>query len=165
MVYRWLAVAVVALHLGYLAYLVAGGFLAWRWRRTVALHLVAAIWGVLIVTTAAPCPLTWLQNALRTRGGQRGLHASFIDTYVSGVFYPVDHEIAARALVSLVIAVSWLGLAIRCARPRPAPDASRHDHAGMVRNHERMIVAKSGGATGRARYWPGVWPGVARPRS
>ena len=110
MVYRWLGVAVVALHLGYLAYLVVGGFLAWRWHRTFALHLVSAIWAVLIVATDAPCPLTWLENALRRLGGREELTLSFIDTYVRGVFYPVDHEMAARALVSVIIAVSWLGL-------------------------------------------------------
>ena len=130
MVYRWLAVAVVALHLGYLAYLVIGGFLAWRWPRTLALHMVAVTWGVLIVLTEAPCPVTWLQNALRTRGGQRELHASFIDTYVSGVFYPAEHEVMARGLVALVVAISWSWMLVR----------------------------------GR-RYWPGVWPGVVRPRS
>ena len=113
MVYRWLAVAMVALHLGYLAYLVVGGFLAWRWQRTLALHMVAVTWGVLIVLTEAPCPLTWLQNALRTRGGQPELHASFIDTYVSGVFYPAEHEVIARSLVALVVAISWSSMLVR----------------------------------------------------
>jgi len=112
MPYRWLALGVVALHLGYLAYLVAGGFLAWRWQRTLALHLICAIWAVLIVTTEAPCPLTWLQNALRSLGGQEDLTMSFVDTYVGGVFYPGDHETTARAVVALLVAVSWLGLAV-----------------------------------------------------
>lgn len=116
MLYRWLALGVVGLHLGYLAYLVAGGFLAWRWQRTLALHLICAIWAVLIVTTQAPCPLTWLQNALRSLGGQEDLTMSFIDTYVRGVFYPGDHETTARILVALLNAVSWLGF-VRLAHP------------------------------------------------
>ena len=110
MVHRWLALAVIGLHFGYLAYLVAGGYLAWRWPRTVALHLLAVTWGVLIIGTKAPCPLTWLQNTLRTRGGQEELSTSFVDTYVRSVFFPADHEITARALLALLIAVSWLGL-------------------------------------------------------
>jgi len=108
--YRWLAVAVIGLHLGYLAYLVAGGYLAWRWPRTFALHLIAVAWGLLIIATKAPCPVTWLQNTLRARGGQRALDMSFVDTYVRGVFYPAGHETATRALVAVVIAVSWLRL-------------------------------------------------------
>ncbi|MGH8894388.1 MAG: DUF2784 domain-containing protein [Actinomycetes bacterium] len=113
MVYRLLALAVIGLHGGYLAYVVAGGYLAWRWPRTFALHVGAVMWGVLVIAIQAPCPLTWLQNTLRARGGQPELGSSFIDSYVAGVFYPGDHEITARAVVALVVALSWLGLAIR----------------------------------------------------
>ena len=113
MFYRWLAIAVVGLHFGYLAYLVAGGYLAWRWPRSLVLHVVAVGWAVLVVAAKVACPLTWLQNTLREHGGQRRLDMSFIDTYVRGVFFPADHEIAARALVGLIVAVSWLGLLVR----------------------------------------------------
>jgi hypothetical protein len=116
MFYRWLAIAVIGLHFGYLAYLVVGGYLAWRWPRSSVLHLIAVAWGVLIITAAAPCPLTWLQNTLREHGGQRKLDMSFVDTYVRGVFFPADHEIAARALVALNFAVSWLGPLVRRAQ-------------------------------------------------
>lgn len=110
MVYRWLAVAVIVLHLGYLAYLLVGGFLAWRWPRTFGLHVAAVIWGALIIVTQVTCPMTWLQNTLRTRAGQPELDLSFIDTYVHGVFFPANHEVAARVLLALVIAVSWAGI-------------------------------------------------------
>jgi hypothetical protein len=113
MFYRWLAIAVIGLHFGYLAYLVVGGFLAWRWPLSFVPHLIAVAWGVLIIAGTAPCPLTWLQNTLRERGGQRRLDMSFIDTYVRGVLFPADHEIAARALVALIVAVAWLGLLLR----------------------------------------------------
>jgi hypothetical protein len=113
MFYQWLAIAVIALHFGYLAYLVVGGFLAWRWPLSFASHLIAVAWGVLIIAAHAPCPLTWLQNTLREQGGQRSLDMSFVDTYVRGVFFPADHEIAARALVALLVAISWLGLPVR----------------------------------------------------
>jgi hypothetical protein len=115
MFYQWLAIAVIALHFGYLAYLVVGGFLAWRWPLSFASHLIAVAWGVLIIAAKAPCPLTWLQNTLREQGGRRRLDMSFIDTYVRGVFFPPDHEIAARALVALIVAISWLGLPARWA--------------------------------------------------
>ncbi len=71
MLYRWLAVAVVVLHFAYLAYLAAGGFLAWRWPRTFAVHGTVAIWGVVIVATNARCPLTVLQNMLRAQVGNQ----------------------------------------------------------------------------------------------
>jgi hypothetical protein len=88
MFYRWLAIAVIGLPFGYLAYLVAGGYLAWRWPLSFVLHLIAVAWGVLIIAAAAPRSLTWLQNTLREHGGQRKLDMSFIDAYVRGVFFP-----------------------------------------------------------------------------
>ncbi len=106
---RWLAVAVVVLHFAYLGYLAAGGFLAWRWPRTFAVHGTAAIWGVVIVASNAPCPLTVLQN-MRTTGGQQELETTFVDTYVRGVLFPADQEMMARAVLALLIAASWFGL-------------------------------------------------------
>jgi hypothetical protein len=113
MAYRSLAVAVAAVHLGYLAYLLVGGFLAWRWPRTLLLHLLAAGWGAYIVVTASPCPLTLLQNLLRARAGQPPLEPGFVDVYVTGVVYPGDHEVTARVLLAVVVASSWGGLAVR----------------------------------------------------
>ncbi len=115
MLYRWLAVAVVVLHFAYLAYLAAGGFLAWRWPRTFAVHVTAAIWGVVIVTSNAPCPLTVLQDMLRTTGGQQELETTFVNTYVRGVLFPADQEMMTRAVLALVIAASWFGLLRRLA--------------------------------------------------
>ncbi len=110
MLYRWLAVAVVGLHFAYLAYLAAGGFLAWRWPRTFAVHVTAAFWGVVIVATNAPGPLTVLQNMLRTTGGQQELETTFVNTYLRGVLFPADQEMMTRAVLALVIAASWFGL-------------------------------------------------------
>jgi Protein of Unknown function (DUF2784) len=127
MFYRWLAIAVVGLHFGYLAYLVGGGYLAWRWPRSLVLHVVAVVWAVLVVAAKVPCPLTWLQNTLREHGGQPKLETSFIDTYVRGVFFPADHEIATRALVALIVAVSWIGPSVRRAHAsKRASDQARH---------------------------------------
>lgn len=116
--YRWLALAVVGLHFAYLAYLLGGGFLAWRWPWTWLVHLLAAIWAALIVTTAVPCPLTAAQNWLREQGGQPPVTGGFIAHYVRGVFYPANQETAAQIVVGLLIAISWAGLAIRLARFR-----------------------------------------------
>jgi hypothetical protein len=113
MLYRWLALTVAGLHFVYLAYLLFGGFLAWRWPRTIAVHLVVVAWAAFTLATQAPCPLTGLQNSLRELGGQRELGTTFINTYVRGVFYPADHERLTQALVGLLILVSWLGLPAR----------------------------------------------------
>ena len=124
MLYRWLASAVVGAHFGYLAYLVGGGYLAWRWPRTFALHLAAVIWAVLLVAAYVECPLTSLQNALRVRGGEHPLAGSFLNTYARGVFYPAGHQAATQGVVALIVAISWIGLAARLRHHQSPPMTS-----------------------------------------
>lgn len=116
--YRLLADAVAGVHYAYLAYLLVGGFVAWHWPRTIALHVVAAVWAVLIIATPVPCPLTAAQNALRERGGQQPLHESFIDTYIRGTFYPAAYEGQTRVVVAGIVAASWVGFVLRMRRRR-----------------------------------------------
>jgi hypothetical protein len=108
--YRVLADVVVAAHYAFLAFVAVGGFIAWRWPRVLPLHLVAVGWGVVVVAAHLPCPLTALQNNLRERGGLPPLHASFIDTYIRGTFYPANGAVIAWLLIAALVAVSWIGL-------------------------------------------------------
>ena len=112
-VWRWSGDGVVAVHLGYLAYLLVGGFVAWRWPKTIVLHAIAALWAVLMVATPVDCPLTILQEEFRRRAGQAPLHAGFVDVYIKGRLYPADRTGVAQIVVGIVVAGSWLGLAAR----------------------------------------------------
>ena len=118
MLYSWLAVAVAGLHYAFLAYLVTGGYLAWRWPRSLTLHILAATWGFVVVAARLPCPLTALQNWLRRRAQEPALARSFLDTYARGVFYPANHEQLVQGLVALLILASWTGLVLRYLRHR-----------------------------------------------
>ncbi len=111
--WRLLADLIAAVHFGFLAYLLVGGFLAWRWPRTIFAHAVAAQCALLIVVVDVPCPLTGLQNALRERGGQRRLADGFIETYMRGTFYPAAYERASQLIVAALVLMSWVGLALR----------------------------------------------------
>jgi hypothetical protein len=117
--YGWLALGVAGIHLAYLIYLLAGGYLAWRWPASVLAHLGAVGWAVLGVAFALPCPLTAAQNALRARAGQPALAGGFLDTYLRGVLYPADHQAAVQVAVAALVGVSWIGLALRLRRQRP----------------------------------------------
>jgi uncharacterized protein DUF2784 len=116
--YRLLGDAVAGVHYAYLAYLLVGGFVAWRWPRTIALHAFAAVWAVLIIATPVPCPLTAAQNALRERGGQPPLRDTFINTYIRGTLYPAAYETETRVVVAGIVVASWVGFAIRMRRRR-----------------------------------------------
>jgi hypothetical protein len=109
--WRGLADVVVAAHYAFMVYLVIGGFVAWRWPKTIWAHVVTVAWAVLIVTTKVPCPLTALQNHFRESAGQRSLSDSFINVYIRGTFYPVDQQTLARVVLGVVIIASWIGFA------------------------------------------------------
>ncbi len=136
--YDWLVTLVLGLHFGYLAYLVLGGFLAWRWPWAIWAHLVACVWGVLIVAGQVDCPLTWAEDWARRKAGQGPLTAGFVDRYLDNVIYPDRYVNLARLAVALVVAVSWIGAyAIWRARRRTA-------------RLERDTGSKSGEEAGRA---------------
>jgi hypothetical protein len=118
--YRLLADAVMLIHFGFLVFVALGGFLAWRFRRVVGVHLAAVGWGLYTVLVGVPCPLTAWEDGLRRLAGEQGLPAGFIDTYVTGVIYPDEHLLTARIVVAVLVAVSWIGIAVRRRRTRSA---------------------------------------------
>jgi hypothetical protein len=106
--YRWLVTVILAVHFAYLAYVALGGFLAVRWPRAFWPHLVAAIWGVLVVGVPLDCPLTWAENWARRRAGEPGVTTGFIDRYIEGVLYPERFSALLRVLLAVCVLGSWL---------------------------------------------------------
>jgi Protein of Unknown function (DUF2784) len=88
MPYRRLADLVVLVHALFVVFVLLGGLLVLRWPRVAWLHLPAAAWGVLIEFAGWICPLTPLENALRTRGGGAAYTGGFIEHYLLPVLYP-----------------------------------------------------------------------------
>lgn len=127
MAYQMLAQATMVVHFLFLAFLVGGGYVAWRWPRVFWPHLAAAGWGLAATTANLSCPLTALESwGLRLAGGQ-GLRSGFIDTYIEGVIYPERYAALARGVAAAAVVVSWLGLYLRSrGRRRPElPDELR----------------------------------------
>lgn len=86
--YSVLADVVLALHLLFVAFVVAGGLFALRWPRVVWIHAPAALWGVLIEYAGWICPLTPLENHLRARAGEATYESDFIARYALPLLYP-----------------------------------------------------------------------------
>ncbi|MEV6769515.1 DUF2784 domain-containing protein [Nocardia sp. NPDC051030] len=123
MIYRLLADVTASVHFVFVAYVVVGGFIAWRWRRTIWLHLMAFAWGFSTVLFGFECPLTDLENWSRHKAGEAGLPSSgFIDHYITGVLYPRSALELVRVLVVLCVLISWAGL-IYLSRRRAARSA------------------------------------------
>jgi hypothetical protein len=112
-VYVWLADTVLVLHLAFLAFIMFGGFLAWRWPRLIWAHLVCVAIGVVSITVGFDCPLTTWEQSLRRRGGQRAYTKGFVDHYLAGRVFPHGYAWAAQLVIATCVVVSWVGLVQR----------------------------------------------------
>ncbi|HMF99855.1 MAG TPA: DUF2784 domain-containing protein [Gemmatimonadaceae bacterium] len=128
MIYRALADLILALHLVFVLFVVLGGLLVLRWPRIAWLHIPAAIWGVLIEYTGRICPLTPLENSLRTRGGAAGYSGGFIEHYIQPVLYPAGLTRSTQVVlgsVVLLLNLAAYGIALSRMRRQELPDGDR----------------------------------------
>jgi hypothetical protein len=117
-----LADLVVVAHLGFVAFALAGGLLALRWRRIVWLHLPAAVWAVLVEWMGWICPLTPLENARRRRAGATLYDGGFLDRYALPLLYPAEltRELQlALGLAALLVNVLVYTFVLRRPARRP----------------------------------------------
>jgi hypothetical protein len=106
MMYPLLADLVLIVHLAFVVFVLCGGLLVLRWRWIAWLHMPAAVWGAVVEFTGWICPLTPLENWLRTKGGEAGYAGDFIARYLSAILYPDaltrDAQVIFGALVLVV---------------------------------------------------------------
>lgn len=88
MSYRFLADLVLVLHAGFVAFVVLGALLAFRWPRIAWLHVPVVLWGAGIELLGGLCPLTPLENHWRRLAGELGYPGGFVEHYVVTVLYP-----------------------------------------------------------------------------
>ena len=101
------AVVVAIVHMGVLAYIVFGGFLAlrglaWLWP-SIAMTLYAAY----VTLTGLTCPLTMLEKELLEVGGRVPYEGSYIAHYLHDVLYPAQYETVAWLASPTIALVSW----------------------------------------------------------
>jgi hypothetical protein len=121
--YRLLADAVLVLHAGVVLFVVAGlvlvlagGLMRWRWVRNFwlrAAHLGAIAYVALQAWVDIACPLTTLEQWLRTRAGQISFEGDFVAYWLGRLLFyqaPPWVFIAAYSLFALLVAWSWLAV-------------------------------------------------------
>ena len=116
MMFRLMADGVLAAHLVFIVFALLGGLLAVRWRWAPWLHLPAVLWAFFVEISGRICPLTPLENSLRTLAGQSGYAGGFVEHYLVPLIYPAGLTRPTQfALASGVVAVNlavygWLFL-------------------------------------------------------
>ncbi len=114
MIYRFLADAVLLLHLGFILFAVFGALLVARRPRLLPLHLLAAAWGFAIEVLGAICPLTHAENRMRALAGESGYSGGFIDHYLLPLVYPgemtraVQLGLAAGVVIVNAALYAWI---------------------------------------------------------
>jgi hypothetical protein len=108
-----LADVLVGVHLLFVVFVMAGGFLLVRWPRLAWLHLPAAAWGALIEFSGGICPLTPLENHLRALGGETVYSGGFVERYLLPILYPEALTLPLQwVLGGLVVAVNLVAYAL-----------------------------------------------------
>ena len=138
MIYRFIADAVVVVHFSFIVFVAIGGLVAWRWPRTLWLHVPAVAWGLGIVTVGYECPLTPVEKYFRRLGGEERYAGGFVDRYIEDVVYPDAYTPLLRAVAVVLIAVGWTGSVIKLRHPVD-PSALHH----------RAVAQEAGGRGGR----------------
>jgi hypothetical protein len=107
--YGILAGVIIVAHFLFIAFVAAGGLLVWRWPRLAWVHLPAVVWGVVIELTGWICPLTPLENYLRSLGGSNSYRGGFIEQYLIPVIYPANLTVTVQYILGgMVIVVNLI---------------------------------------------------------
>ncbi|MEE4672969.1 DUF2784 domain-containing protein [Pseudomonas alliivorans] len=120
MIFRLAADAVVIFHLLFIIFVLLGGLLVLRWPWAALAHLPAMTWGAAVEFLHLYCPLTPVENALRSRAGQQGYDGGFIEHYLIALIYPAaltpQIQFWLGGIVLLVNASVYGVLLARCVR-------------------------------------------------
>lgn len=104
---------IVLLHLGFIIFVIIGGFLVFKWWWIAWIHIPCVIWGAVIELAGWICPLTPVENMFRHAGGGPGYTFSFIEHYILPVIYPTALTRELQILIGVVVIVINVGIYVR----------------------------------------------------
>jgi len=106
MIYSLLAEFVIILHFAFILYAIFGAAIGWFVPKSLWLHIPAFLWAGMIMLTGFFCPLTPLENHLRTLAGQEGYDTGFIEHYLMRVIYPQGLTRSIQITLGILV-LSW----------------------------------------------------------
>ncbi|MFT6984935.1 MAG: hypothetical protein ACJAT7_000738 [Psychromonas sp.] len=110
MIYLILADLLVIVHLLFIIFALLGGLLL-IWRASLfCVHLPAVVWAALISFKGWICPLTPLENQLRSIAGTQGYTEGFVSHYLIPVIYPVGLTLNMQIILGIFVVVINIGI-------------------------------------------------------
>lgn len=95
MLYGVMADLVVILHALFVIFVALGGFLVLVRGKMAFVHVPSVLWAVAVEWAGWICPLTPLENKLRSLAGEQAYKGDFVEHYVIPILYP---EMLTRGL-------------------------------------------------------------------
>jgi hypothetical protein len=115
----FLATATMVVHFAALLYIGLGGFLAWRWPKSVFVHVFFVIWGVAInVVPGLACPLTVTEDYFRAQQGLGPLPGGFNEYYIYDDMIPRGLLPVVAGGAVLILIFSYVGAYVLWRRRR-----------------------------------------------
>jgi len=112
--HRLVARLALWVHMGFVAFTVLGGFLAWLAPWVLIPHIATALWSARQAIFRAACPLSRLENWGRRGAGRDELHEEgFIAHYFENRVYPRSWGRPVEVAVLTVVLGSWFGLSVK----------------------------------------------------
>ena len=117
-----LARLVAASHLGYIVFLLVGGFMARRWPNLMKWHLGAIGAAGVVNLTGSDCPLTVWETWLLRKGGREPYESGFISHYLVEPIYPpgITGRVNFVILITLTVPITVSYWRMRKARSTSA---------------------------------------------
>ncbi|MEA1926771.1 MAG: DUF2784 domain-containing protein [Candidatus Auribacterota bacterium] len=101
---------VIISHLVFIIFVPLGGLLVFRKRWWSLVHIPVFLWGAMISFGGWICPITPLENWLRTKSGGMGYSGGFIEHYILPIIYP--HNLTKEMQIGMGVAVLFLNLMV-----------------------------------------------------
>lgn len=117
---RTLANVTVGVHILALLYIGLGGFLAWRWVKSIFVHVFFALWGIAVNMFPIPCPLTAIEDYFRSLQGLGALPGGFNKYYIYGTVFPTSMLPLVAVTALAIVVFSYAGAYLRW-RSRDVP--------------------------------------------
>lgn len=119
---RSLPALALAIHLGWILWVIFGALLTRGRPWLTGFHLASLLWGIVVEVGPWPCPMTLLEQSLESRAGLSSYSGSFLVHYLDAIVYP---DIPEATLTACAVAVCGVNLAVygirlaRTLRSRP----------------------------------------------